>query len=466
MNNHKKQKNIFLISTIYLILSISIVSAQTLFKVENNHKCGYMDSTGKEVIPLSYYSCDDTFSEGLAGVVSLVKADKKPDWVIDGVSYKNAAGYIDPKGNEVIKPDIRWFGTHPFCNGFAVIDLANEKGHMIIKKDGSYLTKTVFQECRDYSEGFFAVKIKKKWGFVNRTGSICIKPVFEEVESFHDGLAVVSVNGKYGFIDTTGKIACEPVFAYATSFKNGYAIVACDTTDKNNKILSTDELKKWCILERKTLTLLPFSFDDFKTCYIENDFFSGNSNNTGIAFNSKGDTLFVLDEILFNLKTEKIVKSYDSDSEVYIFKKHYTFRYPFSENYAIATVSLPSPHAPVYAIINRDGKIIREDAEIIPNASPGDFAHSKTITTCAANLPITQNNSQYLVFDPEADYAKCWIIKSDGSPICTVEKGMFDDLSSVSQGLYCLKKSISRGTQIQYYTIEGVSIWPPNAQDN
>ena len=51
-----------------------------------NEKCGYIDKTGKEVIPIKYYNAD-SFSEGLASV-----------------RLNGKWGYIDKTGNSSNKP--------------------------------------------------------------------------------------------------------------------------------------------------------------------------------------------------------------------------------------------------------------------------------------------------------------------------------------------------------------------------
>lgn len=81
---------------------------------------------------------------------------------------------------------------------------------------------------RPYSEGFKAVRIDGKWGFVNMSGEQVIPPEYDYVRSFHDGLAMVKRSGKWGYIDWFGDVLIPIEFDEVTNFKDGYAFVKKD----------------------------------------------------------------------------------------------------------------------------------------------------------------------------------------------------------------------------------------------
>ena len=94
------------------------------------------------------------------------------------------------------------------------------------KKTNEVVIKASFDYAKSFSDGLAGVKLKGKWGFINKTGNLVIKPRFDEVKSFSEGLAMVGgldYYDEYGFIDKTGKFAIEPRFSYAESFSEGLA---------------------------------------------------------------------------------------------------------------------------------------------------------------------------------------------------------------------------------------------------
>jgi len=53
-------------------------------------------------------------------------------------------------------------------------------------------------------EGLAAVRLKDKWGYIDKKGDIAINPQFEDAGGFGDGLAPVESERKWGFIRKTG----------------------------------------------------------------------------------------------------------------------------------------------------------------------------------------------------------------------------------------------------------------------
>lgn len=134
----------------------------------------------------------DDFSEDLAKAVS---EDKN--------------GFINHQGNWILPsdPDNRWatFNGYPH---------------------------TVF------SEGLAAVRIKDRYGYVNKTGEIVIQPQFTEANPFKEGSALVAIKDPnykgqpypqtpnlYGYINREGEYIAEPQFIQGNSFEAGLASV-------------------------------------------------------------------------------------------------------------------------------------------------------------------------------------------------------------------------------------------------
>ena len=64
----------------------------------------------------------------------------------------------------------------------------------------------IYEAALDFSEGFAAVKVHGKWGFIDLAGDVVIPAVYLEAKSFVHGLARVRVNAyapdEWRLIDT------------------------------------------------------------------------------------------------------------------------------------------------------------------------------------------------------------------------------------------------------------------------
>jgi len=101
----------------------------------------------------------------------------------------------------------------------------------------------------DFSEGFAAVQVGQKYGYINRTGAFVIPAQFDGVGGFRSGLSGVKVGGKWGYIDTAGKQVIAPQFDDAGSFTDvGLARVKVGG--------------KWGFIDRTGSFAIPAQFED------------------------------------------------------------------------------------------------------------------------------------------------------------------------------------------------------------
>ncbi len=112
----------------------------------------------------------------------------------------------------------------------------------IAVSDGKYVDRTgklVIDEGLyrgwDFSEGL-AVAMRDGehlWGYINTSGEFAISPRFESslsdyVWSFADGLARIKVKDKFGFIDRSGAFVIKPQLLDAIDFNDGMARVVTE----------------------------------------------------------------------------------------------------------------------------------------------------------------------------------------------------------------------------------------------
>lgn len=204
-----------------------------------DNKCGFIDRSGKVVIPLEYEDAGN-FSEGLAPV----KKDGK--W-----------GYISKSGE--VKIPFEFDEASDFSEEYAVVSQNRKAG--FIDKNGVSPTGFVFDSGEPFRYGVAVVKngdenhvINKKWEtiYVSKS-SISPFPVGENVLSlrafvlpplvnndkvilresdadrvypeFKNSLLVFEKNREFGAIDTDGNIVAPAKFDWVSILKNEYLLV-------------------------------------------------------------------------------------------------------------------------------------------------------------------------------------------------------------------------------------------------
>ena len=238
-------------------------SSRHLYKVTNkDNKIGFIDKTGKLVIGFDRLPAGTqvgSFSEGLAGICF---RDKPPS------IYSMHCGYIDETGKIVIPPrfvlstdfseGLAWIRTETFVGfinrlgnvafelpesfswGFkeGLAAVATHSGHGFIDKTGRFISTKRYVQVDSFSDGLAAVAEGRwqeaKYGFINKTGEVVIPlrldPRQDQMESmilsrFTEGLAPVMFGKLYGYIDHKGNTVIPAIFRDAGPFSEGLANV-------------------------------------------------------------------------------------------------------------------------------------------------------------------------------------------------------------------------------------------------
>jgi hypothetical protein len=209
-----------------------------------NRLHGFVDSTGKEVVPLIYKDATG-FSEGWAYVLDKDKRgyiDKKGEFVlglqnlvgypfkegIAAVSNKNfQVGYINKKAEFLIEP--KYDEPAEISEGLIRV---NKDGYFgFVSPKGDTVIQLHYQDARDFSEGRAFVGLVHNylmsvWGLIDLKDSMLVNYKFKIVRDFSEGLAAVSEDKLWGFIGSDGKYTLQPTYQTAGSFKNGMAWVS------------------------------------------------------------------------------------------------------------------------------------------------------------------------------------------------------------------------------------------------
>jgi hypothetical protein len=225
---------------------------QSLIAVEKDGQSGFIDQTGKVVIPFQFdrasgfydglalvtrkdkkyfidvtgrvlfeakYDVIRSFSEGLCAV----NIGEKTIPNIGLISEPGKWGYIDKTGKLAIP--MKYTHAENFSEGLAAIK-DGDKGAFI-----DHSEKIVFEVPLDvtlgFHEGLVGVLNHGTLAYFDRNGKQISPPLGygPSSHSFSEGLVPVEIKGKTGFMDRTGKILIEPQFEDAEDFSEGLAPV-------------------------------------------------------------------------------------------------------------------------------------------------------------------------------------------------------------------------------------------------
>lgn len=121
-------------------------------------------------------------------------------------------GYANTKG-ELIIP-----AQYPKCSEFSAEGLApiydktiksyyfiNTKGEKLNTEAAGYTLQSVLGfDVQGYNEGFVAIRLNRKWGYMDTNGKIVISYKYDDASSFDDGVASVKQGSAFLVIDTKG----------------------------------------------------------------------------------------------------------------------------------------------------------------------------------------------------------------------------------------------------------------------
>jgi hypothetical protein len=186
-----------------------------------NIPLGYMDGSGKYVVRLDEPGFEieflTAFSEGLARVSMRPKH-------ADGSVGPSKYGYIDHSGKWVIPRSFA--GADGFQEGLAAVT-GQDGSWGFIDKTGQFVIAPRFEAALDFSEGLAAIRTGGRWGWINKSGEVVIPPTFEEEEvgTFGSGMAMLAHNRKVGYVNTKGEMVIPQTLDGGSEFVDGIALV-------------------------------------------------------------------------------------------------------------------------------------------------------------------------------------------------------------------------------------------------
>jgi hypothetical protein len=204
---------------------------------------GYIDITGKEVIPLELMNVG-SFSEGMAsgwkdgqfvfidktGKIALAPIyNSKTGGFHNGLARTQIGarcGYINEAGAMVI-PQL-YAGGCPFYEGLAAVQPLADGAWGFIDTAGHMAIKPQFGAVLGFQKGLARVRVDWKWGIIDKTGKVVLEPKFDNIGRYTDKVLAANMRDNWGFFDWTGQVVVEPQFASASFLGDGQTIVIRD----------------------------------------------------------------------------------------------------------------------------------------------------------------------------------------------------------------------------------------------
>ena len=169
-----------------IILTGCISNDKIVSLVKYNYKFGYIDRKGNWVIKPTYDSLG-IFYNGYAS------------------SFKNKkVGVIDSKGNLIINYHFDFIGN--FENGLALVIKDDSINYIDIK--GDLISPIFFTDGEDFNCGLAPVKLSEnsKWGYINTKGELALKNIYDYADEFKDNKAEIEIGDSEYYIDINGQI--------------------------------------------------------------------------------------------------------------------------------------------------------------------------------------------------------------------------------------------------------------------
>lgn len=166
--------------------NIYFINDSEFYIVKNGKKFGFIDKSGKEVIPLIYDKVVFNINE------DLIPALKDGKW-----------GFIN-RENETKIP-FEYDDATAFSNGLAFVKKGENYGCINTKnkiKVEFNLKKTKYPF---FTNDLALFEENGKYGFINKKGEIKIPAIYDKAFPFVNELAYVEMDGKVGYINEKGK---------------------------------------------------------------------------------------------------------------------------------------------------------------------------------------------------------------------------------------------------------------------
>lgn len=150
-----------------------------------------------------------------------------------------------------------WDGGLPFAsNNLAAVKVDGEWS--FINRQGKTVLPAVWDETRGFdASGLACVARNGRWGAIDAAGKLVVPLHFESISGFDTaGMALVRIGGRCGFIDTAGRIVIPPRYVSAEPF---HKVAPSDSSDTARVVLSMNQHTVSGWIDRTGKSVVPIS---------------------------------------------------------------------------------------------------------------------------------------------------------------------------------------------------------------
>jgi len=269
------RKSLFLRSKLLLPQNFNLYPAS--IRTKEGIRWGYINSSGKLVIPIKFAEAFDFEPNGLAIVRENESKlsgliDKTGNFIVkpiyDFIEYLGEGRFtasvndehtvFDYKGKEIFKNSGQVFG---FKNGRAAFysKMPNGTGkYGYIDLQGKVVIPREFETTGMFSNGKAVVKVSdKRYAIIDLNGNILNTFLYEFVGDLQEGLMPFQEksNSKFGFIDESGKVIIKPQYTLILSgFEEERAVAGIGDIHQSN----------YGLIDKKGNYIIPPKFDEIR----------------------------------------------------------------------------------------------------------------------------------------------------------------------------------------------------------
>lgn len=308
-----------------------------LVKKNNSHhitrkEYGFIDKTGKEVIPARYYQVNyfyngTTIVKDYAGY-KLIDTENN---IIYSLPYKNIISYKD--GRAIIKHEE---------NKYGIIDKKEEK-YSIIDKNGHVLNDLPYSELYKIKENIFVVRYEDKYGIIDIKGNIILPIEYKKIHFYskkykihqvdwiryhyeyflkqnpiiieainyddfnHNDKSNIDLDKKFILIDEIGEFTLLDNYHDIYILKNDFIIVKKD--------------KKTGIINKKNQIILPIEYDYIPILHTNNNLMEIRKNWKSGVMNNMGQIILPVEYDYISINNDNLINA-SKDGKTMYFDKY------------------------------------------------------------------------------------------------------------------------------------------------